>query len=268
MTDPSASRADRWATVALLAPVLVSVGFNALHLWPELSIPIPSVNDDATHFLLIQRASEALAGGENLLDHWVPEFELGFPWFLYYQNVPHLAVVLLHRLLLGQVELLTLMNAIRFTLLVGFPLAVYWSMRRMAFSTVAAAVGAASASLLSANGRYGFEYGSYVWLGFGMFTQLWAMSLSFVTLACLDRLVTSGKGYVAAVMSFTLLVLVHLFEHLVDELADLLPRLGERLLTVRGDAVVLAHLPVDDAVLALQVAGGLEAVQQRVERPR
>ena len=40
------------------------------------------LNDDATHYLLIQRASEALATGENPIDHWVPELEFGFPWFL------------------------------------------------------------------------------------------------------------------------------------------------------------------------------------------
>jgi hypothetical protein len=161
-------------------------------------------------------------------------------------------VVLLHRLLLGQVELLTLMNAIRFTLLVGFPLAVYWSMRRMAFSTVAAAVGAASASLLSANGRYGFEYGSYVWLGFGMFTQLWAMSLSFVTLACLDRLVTSGKGYVAAVMSFTLLVLVHLiYAYMMAITALLLVLVG----LTRSDAGRrIARLAIVGALVAVATA--------------
>jgi uncharacterized membrane protein len=201
---------DRWTIGVLSVLVLIPIAFNAVLLWPEVSVPIPSVNDSATHYLLIQRASEALAGGENPLDHWVPELELGFPWFLYYQNLPHLTVILLHRLLLGQVELLTVFNAVRYLLMVGFPLAVYWSMRRMDFSAVAAAMGATVASLFSANGRYGFEYLSYVWLGFGMYTQLWAMSLSFIALACVDRVVEKGRGYTGAIVALSLLVLSHL----------------------------------------------------------
>jgi Bacterial membrane protein YfhO len=201
---------SRWALAALALMVLVPIGFNAVTLWPEVSRPVPSLNDDAVHYLMIQRASEALATGENPVDHWVPEIELGFPPFHYYQHLPHLTVVFLHRLLAGRVELLTVFNLVRYLILLGFPLIVYWSMRRMEFSIVAAAVGAAAASLLSGDGRYGFEYGSYIWRGHGMYTQLWAMPLSFVTLACLDRLVTKGQGYVAAVVACSALAFSHL----------------------------------------------------------
>ena len=250
MTDTLPPRSpDRWTTAVLLALVLIPIGFNAVLLWPEASLPIPSLNDSATHYTLIQRAREALASGENPLDHWVPELELGFPWFLYYQNVPHLTVVFLHRLLLGQVELLTLFNVVRYLLLVGFPLAVYWSMRRMEFSAVAAAGGAAAASLLAANGRYGFEYMSYVWLGFGMYTQLWAMSLSFVALACLDRVVEKGKGYTAAVVALTLLVLSHLIYSYMMAITALLLLL-----------VGLRRVNAGRRIARLAVVGGLVGV--------
>ncbi len=196
--------------VALLLLVLVPTIFNAIALWPELSLPIPSLNDDAFHYLLVQRASEALASGENPFDHWSPELDLGFPQMFYYQHLPHLTVVFLHRLLLKQVDLLTLFNLIRYLLLVGFPLTVYWAMRRMEFSVVAAAVAAAGASLLSSNFRYGFEYDSYIWRGWGLTTQLWAAHLSFITLACLDRVLQRGTGYVGAVVACSMLSLSHL----------------------------------------------------------
>jgi hypothetical protein len=83
-------------------------------------------------------------------------------------------------------------------------------MRRLEFSPVAAAVGAACATLISSNHRYGFEYESYIWRGHGMFTQLWAMHLSFVVLANLHRLLDRGKGYIIAVISCSLLMLSHL----------------------------------------------------------
>ena len=201
---------SRWASAVLLVLVLVPTIFNAIALWPELSLPIPSLNDDAFHYLLVQRASEALASGENPFDHWSPELDLGFPQLFYYQHLPHLTVVFLHRLLLKQVDLLTLFNLIRYLLLVGFPLTVYWAMRRMEFSVVAAAVAAAAASLFSSSSRYGFEYESYIWRGWGLTTQLWAMHLSFITLACLDRLLRRGTGYVGAAVASSMLALSHL----------------------------------------------------------
>jgi hypothetical protein len=238
-----------WTTAILVLLVLIPIGFDAVLLWPEVAVPVPSVNDNALHYTLIQRASEALSSGENPLDHWAPELEIGFPWFLYYQNVPHLTVVLLHRLLLGQVDLLTLFNALRYVLLVGFPLVVYWSMRRMDFSAVAAAGGAVAATLLSTDGRYGFDYASYVWLGFGMYTQLWAMLLSFVALACVERVVEQGKGYVAAIAALTTLVLCHLIYAYMMAIAALL-------LMLTG----VCRANVGRRVARMAVMGGLVAV--------
>src|SRR5574337_513182 len=77
-------------------------------------------------------------------------------------------------------------------------------------SAVAGAIGAAAATLLSSNNRSGFEYDSYVWRGFGLYTQLWAMHLFFITLACLHRVLTRGAGYAAAVVAGSSLVLAHL----------------------------------------------------------
>src|SRR5262249_30042941 len=139
-----------------------------------------------------------------------PELELGFPWFFYYQHLPHLTVVGLHRLFFQRQDLLTIFNALRYALLVTFPIVVCWSMRTMQFSRVAAAAGATAASLFSTNGPYGFDYGSYVWRGFGMYTQLWAMPLSMIALACMDRLIDRGKGHITAVAAFTVLALSHL----------------------------------------------------------
>ena len=192
--------------------MLVPTLFTALALLPELTIAVPSNNDDATHFLLIQRASQALARGENVLDHWVPQLELGFPWFLYYQPLPALVVVLLHRALFGLVDLLTVFNAVRYVLLVGFPLTVLWSLRRMGIGVAGAAVAAAAAPLLSGDFRYGFDYDSYVWRGFGMFTQLAAMHLSFVTVAIAWRaLRTRGRTeLVWTALALSALVLTHL----------------------------------------------------------
>jgi len=59
----------RCARVVLLLLVLAPTAFNAIALFPELSLPLPSLNDDAFHYLLVQRASEALTRGENPFYH-------------------------------------------------------------------------------------------------------------------------------------------------------------------------------------------------------
>ena len=186
--------------------------FTAIALLPELTVPVPSNNDDATHFLLIQRASEALANGENVLDHWVPQLELGFPWFIYYQPLPALVVVLLHRALFGLVDLLTVFNVVRYVLLVGLPVTVFWSLRRMGVAAAGAALAAAASPLLSGDFRYGFDYDSYIWRGFGMFTQIAAMHLSFVTVAIAWSSLRSRKRSDLAWLALALaaLVLTHL----------------------------------------------------------
>jgi hypothetical protein len=58
--------------------MLIPTVFNAVMLWPEVSIPLPSLNDVAFHYMMIQRSSGALAAGENPLDNWSPELDFGF----------------------------------------------------------------------------------------------------------------------------------------------------------------------------------------------
>ncbi len=183
---------------------------NAVALVPEVAIPVPNVNDDAQHIVFVRRAADGWSRGENVLDLWVPEFELGVPQFLDYQHLPHVAVAVLGRLTLGAIDLRTLFNLVRYALLLTFPLTVFWSMRTMGFTSVASAIAAAASSLLSGDHRYGFEYDSYVWRGFGVFTQLFAMHLSFIALATLHRVANRGTGIVAAALACTALVLSHL----------------------------------------------------------
>ena len=206
----SARPLTRGEKIALALVVLVPCVFNAIALLPELTIPVPSLNDDAYHYLFIQRASEALANGENVFDHWLPQVETGVAQFFYYQHLPALAVVGLQRVSFGALDLLTAFNLIRYVLMVVVPLTVFVSMRAMGFSGVAAAIGAVASTLLSGNFRYGFEYDSYVWRGLGMYTQLWAMNLSFLTIAATYRALQRGKGLWLAGLVFGLLVLTHL----------------------------------------------------------
>jgi Gpi18-like mannosyltransferase len=203
----SAHRVQHAVLFALLA---VSMLFNAIALLPEVTVALPSNNDDANHFMYVQRASEALARGENPFDFWAPEMELGFAPFVYYQHLPHLAVVAVHRALFGVVDILTVFNGVRWLLLVTLPLTVWWSLRRMGASAAAAVVAGASAGLISGDARFGLEYDSFVWRGWGMYTQLWAAHLAFLSLAVVHQLLVTGRGLMRAIVVLSALALSHL----------------------------------------------------------
>lgn len=196
--------------LALATLVAVPMALTAIGLAPEVLYPDPNVNDDAEHVLIAERASEALAAGENPLDPWVPQLELGYPQLSSYQLLPHIAVVTVHRLLLGLLPLRTVFDLVRYLLLVTFPLTVWWSMRTMGFSASASAVGAGASSLLAGEFHYGFEYDSYIWRGLGLFTQIFGMHLAFIALAALQRLLRDGRGTIATALASAGLVLAHL----------------------------------------------------------
>ncbi|MGH7812559.1 MAG: hypothetical protein ACREQI_00950 [Candidatus Binataceae bacterium] len=201
--DEAETRATRFTIAALVG---VPIVFNAIALFPELRA-VPNLNDDAFHFLFVREAAAAMARGANPFDFWLPQLEMGIAQFFYYQHLPHVAVAALYWLLLGRVDLLTLFNLTRYLMLVGLPLTVYWSMRRMDFSPIAAAAGAACSSLISANYLYGFEYQTYTWRGQGMFSQLAAMHLLIISIACVYRTIERGTGCAAAIAASSALVL-------------------------------------------------------------
>ena len=222
----STSALGEWGEVssAVLPLVLVAIPvvMLAVMLLPELTIPLPASNDLALHWQMVQAASDALSHGRNPFDFWMPQIELGYPQFLYYQNLPHLLVAVAHKVLLGLVPLRTLFDLSRYLLLVCLPITMYWSMRRLQFSMQQAAVGAAVVSLIAARDGFGLEYDGHIWIGRGLYTQLWAEHFLLITLATLYRLFKSGQGYLPAVLAVTALALTHFIWSYIAAIASLL----------------------------------------------
>ncbi|MEP6694208.1 MAG: hypothetical protein ABJB39_06155 [Chloroflexota bacterium] len=200
----------RLQRIVLALLVAVPTAMNAVALFPEAANPVPNVNDGVEHVAFVRRAADAWARGENPIDFWLPEIELGVPQFLEYQHLAHISVAALGRLSVGAFDLRSVFDLVRYALLLAFPLTVFWSMRTMGFAPTASAIGAGASSLVSGDHRYGFEYDSYVWRGFGLFTQLFAMHLSFIAIALLHRVANRGTGIVAAALACTALALSHL----------------------------------------------------------
>src|SRR5258706_12212773 len=82
----------------------------------------------------------------------------------------------------------------------------------MRVAAAGAAMASAASPLLSGDFRYGFDYDSYIWRGFGMFTQLAAMHLSFVTVAVAWSALRSRRraDLVWLALALAALVLTHL----------------------------------------------------------
>jgi hypothetical protein len=91
--------------------------------------------------------------------------------------------------------------------LVFFPLSIFWAVRRFGFDYLSAGFSALVASLLSTNGLFGFDYGSYVWQGFGLYPQLWAMFFLPLALAEIYRFIrTKGRLFPAVFLSAIVLL--------------------------------------------------------------
>ena len=208
--------------VLILLFLSFSVLFNAYYLFPELSSMTPDVNDNAFHFGLILRANEEFENFGNPLDHWVPYWTLGFPLFHHYQHLPHLSIIGIYNVLLRRVPLFTIFHVVLYLLLLVFPLVVYVSMRWLDFSEVTACMGGIIAPVVSGIGSYGFEYESYLWIGWGMFSQLFGMILLPLAVARIYVCVAKRGSHFTAILLLSLTCLTHILFGYIAILSSLL----------------------------------------------
>ena len=157
--------------------LLVAVGFNLTYLYPGIAGDVLDGNDSVLHLLLARAAVEAITQGQDFTDPWQGTMGMGFPMFHYYQHLPHIGLALVHVLTLGLFAIADLLNWTNYLLLSHFPISIYWSLRRFDFDQLSAAMGSLVASLVATAGIGGLSFASYVFQGWGVHTQLWAMLL-------------------------------------------------------------------------------------------
>ena len=189
--------------------VAVSVAFNAWYLLPEATVNAAKLNDGVLHTLLLQRMIVAIRAGQDPTDPWFAPVTTGYPVFHYYQHLPYVVPALIGAAF-DNIDAASLLNSTSYLLLCAFPVSVYWSMRRFDFPRITAGSGALLAPLLSTNYLFGFDDNSYVWFGFGMYTQLWGMVLLGPALAQSYRTLRDGGGYFWSVLLVAAVILSHL----------------------------------------------------------
>ena len=181
--------------------LLAAVAFQAVLLAPELRIERVPVNDAVFHLAASERLGQSILHREPFLDPWVSEWSLGYPVWRTYQPLPHLlaAGVLAIGRPFGSPA--ALFAALQYALLVLLPISAYAAARGLGLGRTGA--GLASLLILAPSGagefgRYGLEYGAFIWRGSGLYTQLVALHFFLLALAATSRALDSGRGRAGA----------------------------------------------------------------------
>ena len=118
-----------------------------------------------------------------LADHWVPNWNEGYNLPFYYSHIPQIVIVGSWRFfhwvigLLGYsfIGLFAYYHLVIYLLLCFFPLSVFLALLITGLSPLTAGFGALLASQISTDGFYGLDPSSFLWRGYGLSSQLFAM---------------------------------------------------------------------------------------------
>ncbi len=223
MQDRKFQFSNKWIFYFL---VFIAVIFTAIFYFPELVVNSPDVNDNTFHLGLIKSVNDRVTEFASL-DYWIPYWMGGYPVFHDYQYLPHLVTVLVYRIFLEELSLQFVMHLLIYLLLVFFPVVIYYSLRKIGFSRSLSAFSALFSLAISGNHSYGWEYGSYIWRGWGMYSQLFGMFFLPLTVARVAVSLKTGKYYGLAVMFFILTFLSHILFGYIASIICLLLLLRE-----------------------------------------
>jgi hypothetical protein len=170
-----------------------------------LTIAVPYLNDSSMHEQMVRFATAQMQGGHLPLTSWFPFLGEGSPQFLHYQSLP--------AILTGAAGLAVGPDvAFRWSLyllLSLWPVCIYLAARSFGAGRSAAAASAAMAPFLVSTTGVGYEQHAYVWSGYGVWTQLWAMWTLPLAWGFSWRAIRDGRGYLRAVLFTGLTVALH-----------------------------------------------------------
>lgn len=190
--------------------LLFAVAFNLCYLYSEVGLRVPMLHDGVLHLLNLQRVVAAIAEGQDPTDVWLGGLDLGYPLFHHYQHLAYLPPALLYLLFQHTIPLDDVYRWTNYLLLSLFPVTIYFSMRWFGFGRLPSALAGLVAPLLATDGLYGFDFGSYVWRGYGLYTQLWGMLLLPLALGRSYVTLRQSKGYFWSVLLLAATLMSHL----------------------------------------------------------
>lgn len=232
-----------------LVVVGVAVLFNLVVLRAE-ALPAKYLNDAAVHRSMVGWAADRWEDGHLPLDGWYPDLALGSSRFHHYQSLPHVLTGAVATVLGSERALAWSL----YLLLSFWPFAVYLGGRLLGWEAWPSALaGLASPLVVSAPGL-GYEYGSYIWRGYGTWTQLWGAWLLPFAWGLGWRAVDERRDYAWTALALALTIAVHLLTGYLALLSlgvfvlvrpgDSLRRLGRAALVGVGSLFVAAWVVV------------------------
>jgi hypothetical protein len=204
----------RYSEAAGLLLLAFALLFNAFLLAPEARIERVPVNDLPFQIGASQRLGASIAHAEPFLDPWASQWSLGYPLWRIYQPLPHLLAAAIIACCRTFASPASSFAAFYYVLLVLVPASLYLGTRLMGLNPLAA--GLASILILTLNeggdfGRYGLSYGSFVWRGSGLFTELVALLIMLPAFGLVTRAIDSGSRKTGAAVGLALTALSHIF---------------------------------------------------------
>ncbi|MFZ2024659.1 MAG: hypothetical protein WAV51_00025 [Microgenomates group bacterium] len=180
---------QKWIAILIL---LLSTGFA---LWLYRSEPTAKIdpNDNAFQYALIDRTNtvweyatttchgNVLCHVSYLIDHWVPNWAEGYNLPNYYSHVPQILIVGSYRMLTTlhiiptAISLFQYYHTTIYLLLCTIPLTLFLAFRLLNLSWLAAGLASFFALLISTDGLYGIDQTSFLWRGWGLSSQLFAL---------------------------------------------------------------------------------------------
>ncbi len=190
-----------WPLVVVAAPI----AFGLVVLRAEAT-PVALPNDAAVHASMVRWAADRIAAGHLPFDGWYPDLALGSSRFHHYQSLPHVLTAL-PALAVGARAAVAWST---YLLLALWPIAVYAGGRLLGLGRWPSALAALASPLIVSQPGLGYEWGSYVWRGYGTWTQLWGMWLLPLAWGLSWRAVENGRRFALAALALALTVAVHL----------------------------------------------------------
>jgi hypothetical protein len=187
-----------------LVAVAAAVGWNLVNLRAE-TYPVSYLNDSSVHEQMVRFATAQFQSGRLPLTHWFPYLGLGSPQFLHYQS--------LGAMLAGALGLLIGPDAAfrwsLYILLSAWPIVIYAAARLFDAQRPAAAAAAVMAPFVMSATGVGYEQKAYVWIGYGVWAQLWASWTLPFAWGFTWRAIRNGDGYLRAAVLIALTIALH-----------------------------------------------------------
>jgi hypothetical protein len=230
-------RGRRFAAHPAWLVVGLPVVWNLINLRAE-TLPVSYLNDSSVHEQMVRFATARFSAGHLPLTSWFPYLGLGSPQFLHYQSLP--------AMLTGLAGLVVGPNAAfgwsLYILLSAWPISIYLAARLFGIDRWAAAASALMSPFLMTATGVGYEQRAYVWIGYGVWAQLWASLTLPLAWGATWSAVRDGRRYLPAVGLISLTIALHYETGYLAILPLLLwPMISRKALRRRvGRAAVLA----------------------------